>query len=189
MTTGTGANLHRRNRFGDHDSPIEKITSDVPIQFDKTITMSNVGGAVEFGSVVIAGLPVGDLLIFGGVLHLDLIVTGQANISQTFTPSYSLGTTPTADNNLGAPATDFDFLAAKTAGAATSGVSPHQKQVLDGTAIVASGTANSKYIDNNAANKTLSLNVTIPDAQQSGAGTVRVKGSLKLAYAGLSKNS
>lgn len=188
MTTGTGANLHRRSRFGDHDSPIERIVSDVPIQFDKTITMSNVGGAVEFGSAVIAGLPVGDLLVLGGVLHLDLIVTDQANISQTFTPSYALGTTATADNNLGAPATDFDFLAGKTAGAATDGVSPHQKQVLDGTAIVA-GAAGTKYIDNNAANKTLSLNVTIPDAQQTGAGTVRVRGSLKLAYVGLSKNS
>lgn len=187
MTTGTGANQHRASRFGKHDDPAQLLTLGDPIQFDKTITMSNVGGAVEFGSVAIAALPQGDLMVLGGVLHLDLIVTGQANISQTFTPSYSLGTSATADNALAG--TEIDLLTAQTAGAATSGVSPHQKKTLDGATVVGSGTAASKYIDNNAGSKVVNLNVTIPDAQQSGAGTVRVRGTLRLATAAFGKNS
>lgn len=186
MVAASGANQFRNSRFGDKEDPAQSMALGDPIPFDKVITMSNVGGAVEFGSVAIAALPVGDVVVLAGVLSLDLIES-SANIVDTFTPTYSLGTTATADNALAT--TEIDLLTAKTAGAATGGVSPHQKQVLDGAAVVASGTAASKYIDNNAAGKAVFLNVTIPDAQQTGAATLRVRGSLRLAVAGLGKNS
>ena len=107
--------------------------------FDKVVTLSNVGAAVEFVGTPIAGLPVGDIQIFGGVLHLDVFEnTAQANLIDNFVVTYSLGTTPTADNSLAT--TDIDLMTAKTAAAATGGVAPHQKQVLDGLSVVAGAT-------------------------------------------------
>lgn len=188
MVAGTGANLLRRTHFDEKDNPIERYNPAVPIVFDKTIVMSNVGGAVEFGSVVIAGLPVGDLVILGGVLSLDIIET-SANIVDTSTPSFALGTTATLDNNIGAPATDFDILVTKTTSASVAGVAPHQKQVLDGTAVVAGSSAAPYYIDNNAGTKAVNLNVTIPDAQITGAASIRVRGCLRMAIVGLGKNA
>lgn len=147
------------------------------VTFDKLITMSNNGGAVEFGSTPLCGLPIGDFLIMGGVLSIDAIES-SASIVNTFNVTTALGTTATTDNNLGA--TDGNILAAAAAGAATNSVSPPIKRPF--------GPISTPFDNNNAALAAF-LNVTLPDADISGAAQLRVRGTLRLLLAGLGKNA
>ena len=177
----------RASRFGKRGvDPAQNEAGMLVFPFDKTITMSNVGGAVEFGSVALCGLPIGDLVVTAGILCLDVIET-SANIQDTSTPSVALGTTATADNNLAAPSTDANLLPATALSAATGGVSPRTKLNLTGASVLASG-GTTNYIDNNAGGGVF-MNVTIPDAQISGAASIRVRGTLRIAYVGLGKNT
>lgn len=187
MTTGTGQSI-RRSHFGEHDNPSEVLQLTPVLTFDKLVTFSNVGGANEFASTVIAALPVGDFQIFGGVLHLDVFEsTAQANLIDTFAVSYSLGTTATADNTLSG--TDVDLLTLQTSAAASGGVAPHQVKMLDGTFTLPGGTAAGHYVPNNDGSKEVNLNMTILDASISGAVTLRVRGTLQFSYVAYGKNS
>lgn len=192
MATGTGQSI-RRSHFGEHDNPSETIQLTPVMTFDKLVTFSDVGAAAEFATTVICGLPIGDLLIIGGFLHLDVFEsTPQGNIVDTYTVTVSLGTTPTADNNLTTPTTDQDLLIGAAASAAVAGVTPHIRRTLDGAAVLGglSATADG-YIDNNAGDKEVNLNLTLPDADiTTGAGRVlRCKGTLQYAYVAFGKNA
>lgn len=178
MVAGNGSKV-RRPRTNQQD-PAQNPAGLIVVSFDKLITMSNVGGAVEFGGVVLSGLPIGDVLIQGGVLSIDAIET-SANISNTFNVTTALGTTLTADNNLASPATDSNLLAALAAGAASASQSPRIKRTFGPL---------SGAIDNNTGSAAaVFLNVTLPDADQSGAAQLRVRGTLRLLTAGLGKNA
>lgn len=179
MGTGTGAKA-RRSRFGQGAvDPAQNPDGLIVQPFDKLITMSNVGGAVEFGSTALVGLPIGDFIVMGGILCLDAIES-SANIVNTFNVTTALGTTATADNNLASPATDSNLLAAAAAGAATSSQSPRIKRPF--------GPITTPFDNNNAALAAF-LNVTLPDADISGAAQLRVRGTLRLLLAGLGKNT
>ena len=174
MSTGTGAKA-RRARTGQQD-PAQSV-SLILQTFDKLITMSNVGGAVEFGSTPLVGLPIGDFIVMGGVLSLDAIES-SANIVNTFNVTTALGTTATADNTLAG--TEINLLTAAAAGAATGSLSPRIKRVIAAVATP---------FDNNNAALAAFLNVTLPDADISGAASLRVRGTLRLLIAGLGKNA
>lgn len=187
MASGTGAKVHT-SRFGQGDDPAQVIVEpDEIITFDKTITFSNVGGAVEFSSALIAALPRADFILLGGYLHLDAFKVGT-DILSAFVLSYALGTAAQADNDLTDP-TDFDLKTATTLAAATAGVSPHSRGGLEGAKVLASG-GTTNYIDNNAGTLGVFLNMTLPDASVTGPlSSLRVKGSLRLLTAGFGKNA
>lgn len=180
MVIGSGAKL-RPDKQGQGGNPAIGVKY-VSVQFDKVVPFSNVGGAVEFASVVLAGLPVANLQMLGGLLHIEAFEsTAQANIIDTFAITYSLGSAPTVDNTLAT--TEIDLLTAKTLAAATGGVSPHGKNTLDGLSTVAGAISTAPgYIDNTAGDKEVNLNMTLPDNNVSGVGSLRVRGSLRFAY-------
>lgn len=185
MTTGTGAGV-RVDRIGAGNDPGQSIQSNL-YTFDKTVTFSNVGGAVEFASAPIVGLPKSDLIVLGGYFHLDAIKVGS-DILAAFVLSYGLGTVVQADNDL-ADAGDIDLKLAATLAAATAGVAPHSKGALDGAKVLAMG-GTTNYIDNNAGSLAVFLNMTLPDASVTGPlSSLRVKGSLRLITIGLGKNA
>jgi len=174
MVTGNGVKARRpRTGLGDPAQLLSLIVQP----FDKLITMSNVGGAIEFGSTGLVGLPIGDFIVMGGMLALDAIES-SANIVNTFNVTTALGTTATADLTLSG--TEINLLAAAAAGAATSSVSPRIKRAIAAVAAP---------FDNNNAALAAFLNVTLPDADISGAATLRVRGTLRLLIAGLGKNT
>src|SRR6476469_9241480 len=101
MATGTGAKSGRVDRIGQGNDPAIDIAAPRLFLFDKLVTFSNVGGAVEFASTPLVGLPLGHFIVFGGFLHLDVFEsTPQANLVDTFNVTCSLGTTATVDNTL-----------------------------------------------------------------------------------------
>lgn len=187
MATGSGEKS-RTSRFGDQDAVSVSIAGPERLfLFDKLVPFSNVGGAVEFAATPIAALPKGNIIVLGGYLHLDVLESpAQANIIDTFALSYALGTVATVNNSL-ADATDFDLKTAVTLAAATGGVAPHSKGVLDGAKVMAMNPANA-YIDNTAGSLAVFLNMTLPDAAVSGAGSLRVKGTLRLVTIGFGLN-
>lgn len=158
------------------------------ILFDKNVTFSNVGGAVEFGSVALCGLPAGFIVVVGGFIDLDILESpAQANISQTYNVTAALGTTATADNALAT--TEINLMTAAAAGAATAGVSPHIARALDGIATLAGATgAAAGYINNSAGTGSVFLNLTLPDADISGVGVLRCRGALRLCTVGFGKH-
>jgi len=191
MATGSGEKA-RTSRFGDQDAVSVSIAGpERPFFFDKLVVFDAADAAVNFASTPILALPRSDLIIVGGYLHLDALKNGAASaqIIDAFVLSYSLGTVATADNDL-VDANEADLKPAATLAAATAGVSPHSKGVLDGARVLASGGA-TNYIDNNAGSLAVFLNMTLPDASI-GVGvnrTLRVKGSLRLVTIGLGKNA
>lgn len=188
MPITTSSEKLRVDRLGQGNDPAQDGYRSVLIAFDRIATFSNVGGAVEFAAVSLAGLPKADIIIVGGYLHLDAFESpAQANIIDTFALSYSLGTVATVNNSL-ADATDFDLKTAVTIAAATAGVAPHDKGVLNGAKVLAMNPA-SAYFDNNDGLKAVFLNMTLPDNNISGLATLRVKGTLRLLTQGLGKNA
>jgi hypothetical protein len=191
MATGSGEKA-RTSRFGDQDGVSVSIGGpDRLFLFDKLAVFDAADGATNFASVPILALPRADLIVVGGYLHLDALKNGAASaqIIDAFVLNYSLGTVATVDNDI-ADATDFDLKTAVTLAAATAGVAPHDKGVLNGARVLASG-GTTNYIDNNAGTLAVFLNMTMLDASI-GVGvnrTLRVRGSLRLVTIGLGKNA
>lgn len=173
----------RSNRFGQTDDPSTKRDGRLEVPFDVVADFSNDGAAVEWASVVIASLPVGLFLVLGGVLHLQAVdaVTG-GTISDTFTLSASLGTTATADNT---PTGDDVNLATHTAlNAAVGGVASVSRGLNGIETVAGAAGAAPGYQDNSDGSLEVNLNLTLPDANISGVGSLRVRGLLVLDYCG-----
>lgn len=189
MATGTGAKSGRIDRIGQGNDPAIDLAAPRLFTFDKLVTFSSVGGAIEFASTPLVGLPLGHFIVFGGFLHLDVFEnTPQANLVDTFNVTASLGTTATADNALAT--TEINLLTAAAAGVAVGGVSPHIARAFDGINTVAGALAAAAgTFANPTGTLACFLNMTIPDADVSGVATVRVRGSVRIAACGLGKNS
>lgn len=185
----TGA-TQRLNRIGQGDDPAQVPFGLIFLTFNKLVPFSNVGGVVEFASVPLCGLPLGHFIVMGGFLHLDALKNATADlISATFNLSYSLGTAATPDNSIVA-ANEIDLLTAQTAAAAVAGVAAHQAKAFNGINTVAGAAA---VAPGTYANPTGTLacflNMTLPDADISGLASLRVKGTIRIAYCGLGKNT
>jgi hypothetical protein len=159
------------------------------VTFDKLVTFSNVGGAIEFAAVPLCGLPRGDFLVAGGVLQLDAFEDpSDPELVQTFNLTTALGTTATVDLTLAT--TEINLLTAAAAGVASGGVGPHVKRALDGinTLAGAAGAAAGTF-NNNAGALAVFLNMTLPDADVTGPVTFRIKGSIRIVTIGFGKNA
>lgn len=191
MATGSNAG-NRVNRVGAGDDPAQKPFGLIDVSFNKLVLFSAVGGAIEFASTPLCGLPLGDFIVFGGVLHLDVTEDPlTANIVNTYTVSTALGTTATADLTLSG--TEINLMNTFIASAAVSSVTPHITRNLDGINTVAGALAAAAGTFRNPTGAlAVFLNMTLPDADISGNPTpasLRVKGRLKLAYSAFGKNT
>lgn len=144
------------------------------IPFSASLVSSGATG-VGFGSVAIAGLPEGNVLILGAVAYAVVskdTVAGAAGTLDAFTGSYAIGSVANADADLTDP-TDFDVVAATTLSAATAGVSPNTRGAGGAQSIV----------DNTDSSKKLYFNLLLDDASVS-ADTqhLKVAGTLYVAY-------
>lgn len=188
MATGSSAKT-RLDRVGQGNDPAQDAGPGKLIQFSKLVTFSNVGGAVEFASIPLCGLPLGHFIVAGGFLHLDAFEeTPQATIVDTFNLTASVGTAATADNALAG--SEINLLTALAAGAAVAGVSPHVARAFDGINTLAGALAAAAgTFANPTGTLAAFLNLTLPDADISGLGTLRIKGSVRIVTLGLGKNS
>ncbi len=137
-----------------------------PIDHDITVTTVTTG--IGWGTVVLSGLPQGNLLLLGAVAYLTLDDNGSADISETFDGDYGIGTVPNADTDL-ADAGDDDIIPSTALGAATAGTSPSVRGVST------KATEQGVIIDNTAGDLELNLNVLIDAADQTDDTAVVMK--------------
>lgn len=136
-------------------------------------TINVVDGAPGRGSVAILGLPQGNILFLGAVAYLRF-TTADADIIAAFDGDFSLGTVPTADNDL-VDAGEADIVPSTPLGAATAKVSPYVRG--------ASGAAlNGIILDNTDGSLEVNLNLLIDDTSIAGAADFVVDGVVRLAY-------
>lgn len=152
-------------------SRAEIVKATIPIA---AAVVSSGATGVGFGTIPIAGLPEGNILILGAVAYVQLskdTVAGAAGTLDAFTGSYSIGSGATADATLSA--LEVDVIASQATAAATAGVSPLTRGV---------GVAQS-VIDNTDASKVLNLNVLLDDASVSADSQhLKASGTLYLSY-------
>jgi hypothetical protein len=132
-----------------------------------------------WGTVVLSGLPEGNVLFNGCVCYLT-VRTAAAGIIATFTGSYALGTTATTDSTVSG--TEINIVPATTLAAATAGVSPRTRG--------SSGATESGVIFNNTTNTLrTTLNLLIDDASISANGQAcTVDADVFLSYIMLGDN-
>lgn len=135
---------------------------------DLAVTVAGASG-VGFGSAVIGDLPEGNILFLGAAAYLQFS-EADADVTDTFTGNYAIGTTATADATL--DTTDANIVASSSISAATAGVSPVTRGVGATVAM----------LDNTDGSLELNLNLTIADAAISGAGSMVADGYVQLVY-------
>lgn len=140
----------------------------IPVR-NKTINVAD--GAPGFGTMVVAGLPQGNILFLGAVAYLQFS-TADTDVIATFDGDFSLGTAPTADNALAGA--EADLVPSTPLGAATSKKSPYVRGV---SATASSGTV----FDNTDGSLEVNLNLLVDDASISGAAPFTVDGVVRLA--------
>ena len=146
--------------------PIRKVSYTL-----KDLAIAIADGAPGFGTVVIGGLPQGNLLFLGAVAYLQFS-SEDAQLTDTFDGDFAVGTTATADGAIAG--TEADIIPSTAMGAATAKVSP----VIRGASTDALGGG---ILDNTDGSLELNLNVLIDDAAISGAVDATVDGVLHLA--------
>lgn len=133
-------------------------------------TLAVVDGAPGRGTLVLGDLPEGNILFLGAVSYLRF-TTADADITATFDGDYSVGTVPTADNDL-ADSGEADLIPSTALGAATAKVSP----------LVRGTNATQVVLDNTDGSLEVNLNLLIDDAAISGAADFTVEGYVQIVY-------
>lgn len=141
------------------------------------VTVTSVGGAIGFGSVVIRGLPEGNVQMLGAVLsNFQLSGNGaDANLSDTWAGDFGIGTTPADDATIAGG--DVDLLASTALAAATAEVSPLAVRTVGVTPPMVP-------INNTANDLEMNLNVLIDaaDIVDDESVILTVSGLLSIAY-------
>ena len=157
------------NRIPAAQRPIVKKSFALNHSFD------NIDGAtgVGFDSVVIEGLPEGNIMLLGAVLNATLTKT-TANIVDAFDGDLSVGTTPVDDGTMSGA--DIDIIPQTAITQATSGVSASNR-------CVSTNSQSGDVFDNTASTLEINVNLLIDDADTDGDDqNVDMTGTLDIAY-------
>lgn len=170
-----GKGLPRSHR---NASPQLAGVQKLNISLDKlTVTVSAAGAGIGFGSVVIRGLPEGNVQMLGAVLsNFQLSGSGaDANLSDTWAGDFAIGTTPASDGTISGD--DEDIMVETALAAATAEVSPNAVRTVGITPPMVP-------INNTANDLELNLNVLIDaaDIVDASSVTLTMTGLLSIAY-------
>jgi hypothetical protein len=130
-----------------------QAVTKIQLELNDAVTVTSVGAAVGYGSIVVGGLPEGHLKIMAAAIQVQFFGSGSdANLTATFDGDFGVGSTPADDATIAG--TDVDFISSTALGAATAEVSP-LLTVADGVDFV---------LDNTGGGLELNLNVLIDAA-------------------------
>jgi hypothetical protein len=139
----------------------------------KNVSITTAAGVAAdgFGSAVIGDFPDGNILFVGGISYLQF-TTSDADITATWTGSYGIGTTATADNAIAT--TEEDLITEATLNAATAKVSPYTRGEKAAVTM----------FDNTDGSLELNLNLRIADASftDSQSAVFTATGIVELVY-------
>lgn len=143
----------------------------------KTIALRNVAitvaglTGVGFGSAVIGDFPEGNILILGAVANLQFLGPTSANLVDTWTGNFGVGSTPASDGTI--TVGDVDMVASTALAAATAELSP----LTRGTG------ATPAILDNTDGSLEINLNLLVADASIDANGVViTANGEVYLSY-------
>lgn len=129
-------------------------------------------GAPGFGTVVIAALPQGNILLHGLVFYATLSI-GDADIVDDWDGDFSLGTAATADGTLSGG--EIDLIASTAIVQGVSGVSSGNKGV-------STTTEHGSIIDNTDGSLEVNFNIIVDDADISDDSSIKVDGTLHMVF-------
>lgn len=152
-----------------------KTTKDVNVArlvVDKSLSFTGVTDTAIFATTVLDSLPEGNILLLGAVSNLTFTGPTSANLTNDFEGDMSIGTVPTADNDL-ADGGEANIIASTPIPAATAEVA---------TLRVANATQ--AIIDNTDGSGEVNLNMLLDANEVTNAQTVaiRVTGTVDIAY-------
>lgn len=115
MTKGLQRSLSRGNK-ADKDSVKDRI-----VLSGMVVSVTSVGAAIGFGSVVVGDFPEGNILVLGVGGTIGFAGSGaDANLSDTWSGNFGIGTTPASDATI--TAGDVDLIASTALGPAAAEV-------------------------------------------------------------------
>ena len=141
---------------------------------DLVVSVSATGAAIGFGSGVVGDFPEGNILLLGAVSYFSFAGSGSdANLSDTWSGDYGVGSAPTADADLG-DATDVDIITSTAIGAASAEAIGRTRGTQATTTI----------LDNTDGSLELNLNVLIDaaDITDDESVNITVNGELTVLY-------
>lgn len=142
------------------------------IKFRKTVAMTDAGAAGAWGTVVLEGIPQGNMVLLGAMLYATL-TKGDANIIDAFTGNISLGSAATADATLSG--SEVDLIPSTAVATGVAGVSANNRAA-------STATQNGLVVDATAGTTKFNLNVIVPDASSTANSSFTVEGTLYVAY-------
>ena len=149
---------------------------------DHTMSFTGASGSADDATVVIGGLPEGNILFLGAVSYLTLTGPTSADLADDFQGDYSIGTAPNTDDEL-MFLTDSDIIVGTPIAAATAEVSPKTRSTTNHDAVDLG--LLSKIFDNTDGSIELNLNVLLDDGEITNLASVDItaKGVLHIAFA------
>jgi hypothetical protein len=151
----------------------KKDSNTIRLTLDEALTFTGATGAAVFATKALEGLPEGNILLLGAVSNLTFTGPTSANLANDFQGDYSIGTAPTADNDL-SDTNEANIIASTPIPAATAEVSAN----------VRATNATQAIIDNTAGDMEVNLNVLL-DADEVTNGEdvdITVTGTVDIAY-------
>lgn len=124
-----------------------------------SVTVAAAAAGVGFGTVVLAGLPQGNILLRAAVCYLRFQTT-DTDVTATYNGDFAIGTTADADGTL--LTTEADVIPSTPLGPATARVTAFHRSQSAATGHLL--TNNAMLIDNTAGTVNLNLNVLIDAA-------------------------
>tara|TARA_R110000851_G_scaffold120002_1_gene248090 strand:- start:29839 stop:30363 length:525 start_codon:yes stop_codon:yes gene_type:complete len=166
---GLPRSLSRQNKS------VAAVVKDTIDLTGRTVTVTATGAAIGFGSTQIHDFPEGNILLLGLAGTIGFAGSGaDANLTDTWSGDYGIGTTPAADATI--TAADVDMIASTAIGAAVAEVIAPAR--------VASALVASLMLDNTDGSLEVNLNVLIDAANivDSQSVILTLSGSIQIAY-------
>lgn len=167
MTKGLVRSINRGTALLQH------IIKETVVVTDGTLTVSATGSAVGFGTLVLAGLPEGNVLFLGAVGYFKFDGSGSdANLTADWEGDFSVGTTPASDGTL--TNADVNILGSTALAAATAEIGVTTR----------AANATQVMLDNTDGSLELNLNALIDavDITDDESVDLTVNGELYISY-------
>lgn len=155
----------------------ERTPAVIKRVFPATGETLSVDGAtgVGFGTLVLGGLPEGNVMLLGAVGYFEFAGPIDAGLVDTWSGDYGVGTTPATDGTI--TVGDVDIIPSTAVGPAVAELSPRTRG-LDATGALAG-----VVFDNTAGDLELNVNLLIDDLDISADGILMtVEGELQIVF-------
>jgi hypothetical protein len=151
---------------------------NMQVAFSQDITITGVDSAVDAGTAVIGGLPVGNLLLLGAVAYVSVDAGEDANVIDNWDGDYAIGTAPNDNDVDVGDAGEANIIPSTAISAGDS------DKLAPRTRTTTTGTEQGVILDNTDGSLELNFNLLIDDnvITDTEDGVFTVAGNLYIAF-------